>query len=42
MNEFVEQLANSPIYYFKDWKNNNIPSVCAGVYTIYDQHETLI
>jgi hypothetical protein len=42
MNELVEQLANSSLYYFRDWKDNNIPSVCAGVYAIYDRHGNFI
>lgn len=42
MNEIVKKLADSPLYYFKDWKNNNIPAACAGVYSIYDQHSRFI
>jgi hypothetical protein len=42
INEFVKNLADSPLYYFKDWKNNNIPAACAGVYSIYDQYDRFI
>jgi hypothetical protein len=42
MNELVEQLVNSSLYHFRDWKDNNIPSVCAGVYAIYDQSGNFI
>ena len=38
MNELIEKLSTSKLYKFSDWKNNDIPSVCAGVYSIYESN----
>jgi len=38
MNELINKLNESNLYAFSDWKTNDIPNVCAGVYSIYDSH----
>ncbi|HCE4735566.1 TPA: hypothetical protein NGU80_004777 [Vibrio parahaemolyticus] len=42
MNELIEKLRTSDLYEFSNWKNNNIPDVCAGVYVIYDSDENFL
>jgi len=39
---FTEALAEAPLHRFADWPNRTIPSVCAGVYSVYDRLERFI
>lgn len=38
MEKYIADLANAPLQRFADWPNREIPSVCAGVYTVHDRH----
>ena len=42
ITKLVKELSDSPLFSFSDWPNSQIPKVCAGVYTIYDENECLI
>jgi len=42
MKYLVEKLNSSPMYKFMDWPNRDMPSIAAGIYTIYDNHGQFI
>ena len=42
ITKLVKELSDSQLFSFSDWPNSQIPKVCAGVYTIYDENECLI
>lgn len=39
--EYLRVLESGPVYYFRDWPNNNVPNVAAGVYTIWAKEQLI-
>ena len=38
---YFETLENGQEFYFRDWSSNNIPKICAGVYTIWQDQKLI-